>query len=259
VTVSSGTVSADTVLPLLLHDQYEGLTVLDDQSARRERLAEVAKATVQRVEDADADLSTLADELRNAGRNRHLLAWAVDPALDAGWQAAGIGGELQDASVLVAVANRGGNKLDQYLEVSGEITAAEVEEGGLDVTMTLTLRNEAPLDDPPYILGAEPFLPPGTYPGFVTVVLPRFATDVTIAGADELATQGPEGGVSQVVASSVLVDPGGSRVVTITFRLPDGAPGLRIEPSARVPGIAWTAGDMTWTDVDGSRTVELSG
>jgi hypothetical protein len=258
VAVEGGTVDADSVIGLLLHDQYAGLTQVDDQSARRERLAEVAKAVVNHVDTQGADVSTLADQLRVAARGRHLFAWATDPARDRGWQAAGLEGELDPDSVLVAVANEGGNKLDQYLRVDASVATSAAPGGGRAVRVELTLTSSAPAGDPPYILGVDPGIGAGVYPGFVTVELPRYATAVHADGGLQPVTQGGEGPDSQVVSVAVRVAPGTPGKVVVTFAVPAGIDALRIEPSARVPSVHWTApGTGEWSDADGARTIDL--
>jgi len=64
--------------------------------------------------------------------------------------------------------------------------------------------------------------------------------------ADTLVTFGPDGD-SQVIAVWVEIPPGQLLVQELKFTLP-GSHALRIEPSARVPGIVWAAAGRRWID-----------
>ena len=158
VEVEGQTIDADSVVQDLLHDQYLGL---DDgqfdvaQAERRGRLGGVARAALEALERPELDATLLAEELAGAARGRHLLAWSPDAVVQQGWEAMGLEGAVGPDDLLVAVLNRGGNKLDPYLQVTGEITV----ERGPDVTavsVEVTLENTVTAGEPPYILGPSP-------------------------------------------------------------------------------------------------------
>ncbi|HWC09967.1 MAG TPA: hypothetical protein VG455_01975, partial [Acidimicrobiales bacterium] len=55
-------------------------------------------------------------------------------------------------------------------------------------------------------------------------------------------------GPTQVVGFQLLVRRDETRALVVRFQLPGTTGALRVEPSARVPGIEWTAAGQTWTD-----------
>ena len=67
------------------------------------------------------------------------------------------------------------------------------------------------------------------------------------AGAEHPVAQGPDG-AAQVVATEVQLAPGESRQVVVTFLMPGRHGRMRVEPSARYPGISWHYGSRAWQD-----------
>ena len=249
VEVEGDEVRAETVVPLLLRDQYLGLGADDDpdddQDERRATLSTVAEAVVQRFDDTSPDLGVLAEGLRRSGAARHLLRWSQDRALQRVWADGGVGGAVDGDDLYLSVDNYGQNKLDQFLEVAGEI---DVDPGtdGTEVVLRASLRNETPPDEPGYITGEAPTAdkPPGTYAGLVTFTLPAAAE---VDPEPRFSVFGPDG-ASLVLAQEVLILPGEQATVEVRFRLPAGVTSFEVGPSARVPAIAWREGDQTWFD-----------
>jgi hypothetical protein len=249
VEVEGEQVTADSVVPLLLHDQYVGLDADDDpdddQEGRRATLSEVAEAVVARFDVASPDLAALAEGLRTAGSARHLLLWSDDRSLERVWDDVGVGGAIDGDDLYLSVDNYGQNKLDQFLEVSGEI---DVDPGpdGTEVVLRAALRNETPQGEPGYITGEAPTddKPPGTYAGLVTFTLPEAAE---LAPETRFSVFGPDG-ESQVVSEEVLILPGDQATVEVRFRLPPEVTAFEVGPSARFPAITWREGDQTWSD-----------
>ena len=251
VEVDGQTITADSVVQDLLHDQYVGL---DDgqydlaQAERRARLGGVARAALEALERPELDGALLAEELSHAARGRHLLAWSSDPAVQQGWEAMGLDGAVGPDDLLVAVLNRGGNKLDPYLQVTGDITV----EPGPDVTavsVQVTLENTVTAGEPPYILGPSPPLEvaPGTYVGLVAATLPGAAGSGRFEGVDSLAVAGADG-PTRVVAVPVEVPRGEERTLSLRFELPPGPGSMDVLPSARVPAVVWHWQDRAWDD-----------
>ncbi len=241
---------ADDVLGYLLLGQYEGLSNENpDQSDRRDQLSVVARAGVDTLTTRAWDVDALVRELGDAGAGRHLLAWARDPEEQRTWVAAGIDGALEAASLAPNVLNTGGNKLDQFLHVGADLALAARADGGQDATLTLTLRNQTPEGLGSYVAGPHPStgLAEGEYQGILTVNTPGFGTLATIEGVDPIAVSGIDG-PTKVVGGFVRVLRGETRTATVRFTLPPGVSSLRIEPSARVPPIAWSARGQEWSD-----------
>lgn len=246
-------VGPDQVVELLLHDQYlelpeAGAPGEADQARRRERLGDLAGAALRALDSGRYDAGVLATELADAAGGRHLLAWSADPAQQEAWEAAGISGALSSESLLVSVLNRGGNKLDRFLDVSSRLTLRPVF-GGTDVVVKVRLANRTPDGEPWYVAGPAPGsgLAPGEYLGIVSVNVPAAADDVRIDGGPVLVARGPDG-PSQVIAVPVVVPAGSSRAIVVRFRLPRGPGSLQVEPSARIPPTQWSMGDVRWRD-----------
>ncbi|CAN5159396.1 hypothetical protein BH24ACT1_BH24ACT1_04790 [soil metagenome] len=250
VEVEGQTIDADTVVQDLLHDQYVGLDSQDEvaQAERRGRLGGVARAALEALERPELDGALLAEELAGAARGRHLLAWSSEPVVQQGWEAMSLDGALDSDDFLVAVLNRGGNKLDPYLEVTGNVTV----EPGPDataVTVEVTLENTVTADEPPYILGPSPplLVAPGTYVGLVTATLPGAAGSGRFEGVESLAVAGADG-PTRVVTVAVEVPMGEERSLTLRFELPPGPGALDVLSSARMPAISWRWHDRSWED-----------
>lgn len=262
VETDAGTMDEDRIVRHLLHDQYLSLGDTTGQQGRanaerREGLAELATAAVAAIDAGDYPASTLIRTLGDAISGRHLLAWTGDPVEQAGWEAAGMGGDLRSDSLLVSVLSRGANKLDPFLEIEADL-AVEPTRGGWEVTVELELTNTAPEGEPPYIAG--PFggldLDPGEYRGILAVNVPGAAQHSAFDGVEHLAVAGGDGR-TRVVGFQLDLPRGESRTAVLRFRLPHGAEHLVVEPSARVPAITWHYGSSTWQD-SASRTAKFS-
>ncbi|MGH9048251.1 MAG: DUF4012 domain-containing protein [Acidimicrobiia bacterium] len=243
------TLDADDVLSYIFLDQYRMASDVGvDQAARRDQLGAVARAAVDAFETGEWDPPVLVDELAPAGRGRHVLAWSSEPVEQEAWEAAGTAGELTDDSLLVSLMNTAANKLDQFLTVEATIDTSTGGRG-TEVTVRLHLANDAPVGEPAYVLGPFPGtgLAEGDYRGILAVDVPGAAADLRIEGGQGQVAAGPDG-PARVIATTVELSRGERREVTVTFRLPDGVDGLRVEPSAREPAIRWRAGDQRWVD-----------
>jgi predicted transcriptional regulator len=246
VTVGDRTVTAESVDDLLLHDQYAGATLSDSQTARREQLGVIAKRSLEALQQRDWDLGELASGLAEAARGRHLLAWSARPSEQEAWSAAKVAGTLGPSSLAVSVMNRGGNKLDRFLGVQSKLRF-ERQGGSMSATLDVLLQNTTPDGEAPYVAGPHPGLGVGygDYVGLVSVNLPAKAEGVTVEGRETFAAAGPDG-PTKVVAVPVTVKKGAAQSLTFRFRLPGEHPALRVEPSARVPPVRWTAADGSW-------------
>ena len=250
VEVDGETVGADTVVADLLHDQYVGLGGDYDaaQAERRARLGEVARAALDALERPEVDLARLGEELAAAARGRHLMAWSPIERVQRAWDAMGVDGRVDADDLLVAVVNRGGNKLDPYLEVSGDITVVPGPDSTA-VSVEMTLENTVTGAEPPYILGPTPPVEaaPGTYVGLVAATLPGAAGSGRFEGVGPLAVAGADG-PTRVVAAPVEVPLGEKRTLTLSFELPAGPGSFEVLPSARTPAISWHWRGRSWLD-----------
>lgn len=249
VRVGERTITAEQVVPLLLHEQYLEFGADNAERAeRREALGAIAEAAFQALDAGDWRPETLAAELADAVAGRHLLAWSSDPAEQRGWVAAGVAGALDDDSLFVSMLNAGGNKLDWFLQAEGRLEVVPRGDSS-EVTVRLQFWNTSTRDLPRYVAGppSNRDWEPGRYVGVLSVNVPGAATDVHLEGVAEPLLAGPDG-PTQVIATEVQLAAGEAREVVLRFRLPGRAGSLRVEPSARVPGITWHYRARSWQD-----------
>jgi hypothetical protein len=247
VSVEGMAISADNVLEELLYQQYLRFPV-EETEARREQLGAIARVTFDALERSEVAVPALAGGLAKAARGRHLMVWSANPGEQQAWAAAGVAGALSTDSLLVSVVNRGGNKLDYFLEVAAELNFMPGAKD-TDCTLRLLLRNRVPPDQPRYIAGPHRLsgVGKGVYLGILAATLPGTARNSRIDGVDRLAVAGPDG-PTRVIGFQLTVPPGESRTVTIRFVLPGQRGSVTVEPSARLPAIQWTSAGKRWSD-----------
>lgn len=248
-TVGNVTVSATNALQLLLHDQYIDF-VADDEAGnanRREFNSEVTAALFEKINTGSFKPTTLGQAFGTAASGRHLLAWTNNESVEQGWISLGMDGQVPDQSVMFALINRNPNKLDYFMRTAAQ-AAVKVSRAGTDVTMDFTLVNTTPPGQPRYIVGNAVGIP-GQYLGLVSVNLPANATDVKLAGGTADRVKGPDGN-TQNISQYVLIEPGATQKLQLTFRLPPGYNALKILPSARIPGVFWNIGSTKWVDTE---------
>jgi hypothetical protein len=237
----------------LTHDQYAGLAYGDTSKARVDRLGAIATASLNALNNESLDLKNLADAMTSATSGRHLLLWSADPAAESAWQAGGVGGQLSSDSAQVAVLNRGGNKLDQYLSVEADLRITPGPGPASDATqgsLTVTLQNQTPPGQSQFIAGPYPGLGTtyGEYVGLVTVNLPAEASHLQVGAGEVVDVLGAEGPV-WVLATPVDVHAGATQRVVVSFRLPAGHGAMTVVPSARLAPVAWHYRGAVHSDV----------
>ena len=232
----------------LLHAQYLRLPELEDRPERRENLGRIAGAVFSALDRGSWSMPRLASGLARAAAGRHVLMWAADPSEQSAWQALGVDGALQSDSLLVSILNRGGNKLDPFLQVQADIGVAPAATE-TEVVVTIRLHNRVPTGEPTYIAGPHALsgVGEGVYLGILTLNLPGAVTDARFDGVDSLAVAGQDG-PSKVIGFQFELPRDGQRTVVARFRLPARSVALQVEPSARVPPIEWSSGPAGWSD-----------
>jgi hypothetical protein len=246
VTLSDGTtLNASDVVQYLTHDQYVGLSDQQSSQVREDRLGALASAALSALNTESLDLKNLATAMTTATAGRHLLMWSATPSVEDAWQAGGVAGRLSADSAMVAVVNRGGNKLDQYLSVG---TALQISPAGSgrgaagdrQGTLTVTLHNSTPAGQSQFIAGPYPGAGDvyGEYLGLLAVNLPPEASHLGIRGVATLDALGAEG-PDWLLATPVDVKSGASEQIVVTFRLPAGPGSMTIVPSARLTPVPW--------------------
>nr|MBA2626260.1 DUF4012 domain-containing protein [Acidimicrobiia bacterium] len=249
-------VSAESVVPFVLHDQYINESIDEPGRAeRQDRLSDVAAAATDAL-SGDVDAVTLAEQLIEAANGRHLLAWSKVPEEQAGWESAGLDGELDSNSMLVGLVNRGCNKLDWFIDVAASFDVETVA-GEREGVLRVAVQNSTPPGESSYIAGPQPdcgVRAAGDWLGVVSASLPGVVGAARVEEGD-VAVDG-EDGRTRVVASNLVV-PRGQRVErVIRFELPLSVRRVRVEPDARPRSIAWRAAGRTWQDGEG-RTITL--
>lgn len=184
-------VSAANVGRILLHDQYEGLPPLSDDTARRDRLSELTQAVVGRLTDSEHDPVVLAHSLGAAVSGRHLQLWSSRDDEQRTFAASGLSAVLvppasatspappADRTFHVAVENRTASKLDYFVHPAVLQRVRIDGSGDAIVTTTVRIENRAPAGAAPsYQLGPDRFTSaPGDYVGWVLLWAPAGSDD----------------------------------------------------------------------------------
>jgi len=258
VTTSTGqvvTYDSDNVVALLAREQYFTDLAPED---RRDELGTVASAVFDAFNEREIPATGLVSLITGSGAQRHLLMWSADPVQQRSWEELGIAGELPPEALMLALLNRGGNKLDPYMTVTADLDVEGVEAGRRRVTVEVNMRNDAPEWLPPYVAGPVEGSGgvAGEYVGILALSVPKSATEPTTS-ANGWAVIG-EDGPTRVIGSNVAIPRGTSLTVTFGFELPEWEDELVVVPGAREPATSWTAGQMRWTE-QRPTTVPLDG
>ncbi|MCP3935349.1 MAG: DUF4012 domain-containing protein [Actinomycetia bacterium] len=230
------TLATSDIPQFFAHDQYSvfdnpDTTKTEGVIERRSLLASVASAALRSVFDGDADARSLVNGLYRALDGRHLVFWSRNDELQSSWKRAGASGDPAANAVKVGVANAGGNKLDQFLDVDVAVTNRRPNAVRLDIDIT----NIADEDAVAYILGARRS---GQYSGHLIVNVPAGAKSVETSGTTSLNASANDGATHSYVFI-VELDIGESASWTVDIELPDNMGEIVIEPSGRWPAIDW--------------------
>jgi hypothetical protein len=251
VTAGGRRTDESTVIDELLHGQYLRFDtqLVDQNNQRREELGAIAAAAFDSLSQGRWSRPALGDGLARSARGRHIMMWSRDPTEQAGWHALAIDGSLSPNSLMVSVLNRGGNKLDYFLYAASDVTFA-AHGRDTEVTVKISLDNRVPAAEPVEVAGPDSRTgaAAGVYVGLLSLTMPGGATDGHFDGVNELAVAGHDG-PTEVMAFPFQVDAGQQRTIVAHFLVPGRSGSLHVEPSARVLGIAWTAGNgLRWSD-----------
>ncbi|HEX4127401.1 MAG TPA: DUF4012 domain-containing protein [Acidimicrobiales bacterium] len=251
VTLPDGTViNSSNAEQFLLHDQYAGLSYTGTdaaEAAREQKQGALAEAEFNALDTESLDLKSLSDALSGMVSGRHIMVWTADPATQATWETNGVAGTLSSDSTLVALINRGGNKLDPYIQVTCTLQVDHQGSPGTTGTLTVKMVNTTPPGQG-YIGGPYPGLGTvyGEYPGFLAVNLPAAARNLKLTQGRPGAVLGAEG-PAWVLATPIDMKAGQSETDVIRFSLPASG-STTVLSSARVPGETWHYDGRTFTD-----------
>ncbi len=241
VEFAGSTMTADDLRYYVLEEQYRRFGGFDDDAIRRDLLGVLAARVLGAFDSGDFDAAALMAGLQSAASGRHLLLWSSDPEQEAAWEAAGVAGVLGPDSMMVSVINRGGNKLDSFLnaDVRLEVAAAGPSDGTTRAKFRVALENTVAEDEIEYIAGPHPSLDTvaGEYRGLLVLNLPGWVKDFTALSGAETSVGGPDGATLQY-ATPVSVKRGETIVYEYEFTLPAHGE-IEVAASARLPAAMW--------------------
>jgi hypothetical protein len=237
------TYDAENVRQELLRRQY---TQFDDRSERRDQLGEVARGVFDAFNGRPIPAADLVAMMDRTGAERHLLMWSDDPAQQDAWEELGLSGVLPEDALMLSLLNRGGTKLDPFMDLRAELDATD-EGDHWRVEVVVDLTNGAPDALPRYVEGPVDGSGgvAGEYIGILALSVPASATEPTTS-APGFAVVGDDG-PTRVIGANVAVPRGESRQVSIGFDLPREWDVVQVTSGARVPATRWTAGEKDWT------------
>jgi hypothetical protein len=152
-------VSAANVVPLLLHDLYDGERP-SSEVVHEDREAAVFRAIIRQLRHSHVDVARLADALAQGVAGRHLMVWDGVPAYErtlAAFGASGtVAGTEPSRTFHLAVENGTASKLDYYVHVSLVARVVVTAGNHAVVNTTVTVVNDAPAGQAPsYQLGPD--------------------------------------------------------------------------------------------------------
>lgn len=253
VDVNGTSVNAASVTGFLLHDQYAGMsddgsTAISD-TTRQDQLGALAKATLSAAQSQQLNIKALSSAMGNAVCGRHLMIWSSRASDEAVWVTCGVAGTLDDNSVGAMLINRGGNKLDWFIQGTNAVSIQH-ESGGAWVQLTSTYHNTVGPGEAQFVAGPYPGLGTkyGEYRGLVSDSLPGRAQHISVTGGAVLTKSGQ--GPTWLVNVPVDFGAGTSKAVSMRFWL-SGSGTMRVVPSARAGGTIWQYGGSQCNDGNG--------
>jgi hypothetical protein len=240
------TVTADDVVGQLLLEQY----LTTDRDVRRDALGRVATAVLDALNTSAVEPMDLLRAIDKAVSGRNLLLWSSDPMQEDAFAAIGADGRLHGDEIAVALLNRNGTKLDQFVESQVVVDPlGPPVDGRQGYRMTVSVTNAAPEGLPEYVAGPHPksTQPEGTWEGVVAVTLP--GPTETMATSAPLVVFGNDG-PSRVLGVNLVVARGATASVELTFELPLDATTVRLMASARPHPTSWVLGGSGTTPTD---------
>jgi hypothetical protein len=220
---------------IVLHDLYEGLPPISDQSGRKEQLSDLMRAVLDRVATGTRDPFVLGRELGDAARGGHFRLWSARSEEEEAFQRTGLGGgpagQSADRTFHLAVQNRTATKLDYYINARVFQDVRLTESGDARVRTRVVLENTVPPDAPrSYALGPDAQMSRvGEYRAWLLLWAP--------AGSHQQGAVEESG--LQLVQHVIFVNPGETRELTfvetvIPNAVRDGELRLRLVPQPRL-------------------------
>jgi hypothetical protein len=163
-------ISAQNIGNQLLNKAYAGLAPNSAQGERRDMIAAVVKAAVNKMKTEHVDLDSFANALAYDVDGRHLMVWSDVPKDESGLvtlDAAGtLNSTMANRTFHIAVENSTADKLDYFVAVSLSMKVTVDPLGNALVNTTVTVANFAqPGHTPSYQYGPDDInaFTPGEY------------------------------------------------------------------------------------------------
>ena len=239
-----GAVSAANVVALTQQTQYVkyGANTPRGNRERKAYLVSIAKAVSQQLTKATAHPEGAVRALSRAARERRLVVWSSDPAVEAQLAAADWAGALEPRGAATSgfvVNNGSGGKIDYYVQRTMSYRRTGCAAGGQAVA-TFTLDNTAPRTGlPSYVTTRLDAAPHGWKPGSEALLVTYYATpgakitSVTIDGVPIIVATTTENGLVTATVN-VELPAGGASTVQVHVTEPNPAGSVQV---LRQPGV----------------------
>jgi hypothetical protein len=218
---------------------------------RKDFMGDLAAAARARLETGQVDFGTLAQALYSSLQEKHLLVMVNDPATaalltEAGWSAAIDPGDGD--FLLVVDSNVGWNKVNGVVKRTTHYTIAPRADGSALVDLELVYQHQGEANNQPCVHEARygdtyEDMVRRCYFNYIRVLAPAGAKLTSAEGFEpaEVSVRPGERGVTQF-AGSLLVPPGDTRRVRLSYELPAGlldgdVYNLRVQKQPGIP--AW--------------------
>jgi hypothetical protein len=246
----SGPISASNIGDQLLDKAYQGLTVQSSEATRREALASVVKAAINKMKIEHVDIDAFANALAADVAGRHLMVWSDVATDESGLVALDAAGTLNSVDPTrtfhVAIENSSADKLDYFVAVKLHMHVIVDKAGNALVNTTVTLANFALKNQPAsYQYGPDDInaFQPGQYVARVVLWGPQGSI---------MPGSIPESGL-QLTQDLFSLDPAQTRSVSFSVAIPHavqhGRLVLRLVPQARLKpdALSLTLSAPAWT------------
>lgn len=209
----------------------------DDNSARKDYLESIATTAATKILGGGSTTGILG-ALGRAADEKRLAAWSAVPAEQDVLASTVLGHVVPETNspyASVVVLNGGEGKLDYYLHRSLSYVAGDCSAPRRQSTVTVDLRNGAPLGPLPDIVAGKSS--PGSPPNTNRLLVSLYATTgaelqgVSVDGASTTARIGAERG-HPVFTTTLLIPPGGSQRLVFDLDEPTspGEPVVPVQP-----------------------------
>ena len=225
VEIDGTTVDAQNVVEFLSLGVYAKYPDATDKNAF---VGQLVAELFTRLQGGQFDLESLLSATATTPTSDRLLAWAKKNSIQAEIEKAGYSGEIPTAygpTAVIAVNNGGGNKLEQFLDVSVDYALGECAPDSTDrtrsSTMTVQVTNNAPPSGLPAYVSPRfdrTDRPVGSNLELVSVYLPVGAEegDTLLDGEEVFSYYGEERDRTMLIFR-VELDPGQTSTIEIPF------------------------------------------